>query len=513
MTTGRQIKFGAVLSYFQMALNIVVGLLYTPLMIRSLGQSEYGLYNTVASTISMLSILNLGFSSGYIKYFSQYKEKDDKESIYRLNGLFLGIFVIIGIVAFTCGIYLSNHLDIVFDSGLTKDEMGKARTLMILLTVNLALSFPMSVFSNIITAYEQFIYLKLLGLIKTVTTPLLTIPLLLLGRGSVAVVAVTMSVAIIVDAINIFYVLYKLKNRFVFRNIEQGIFLELFGYTSFIAVNIIVDQINWNVDKFLLARYKGTVAVAVYSVGATLQTYYQMFSTSLSGIFTPHIHRIINSEKDTQRRNAEITSLFIRIGRIQYIILGLVCLEMIFFGREFIRYWAGDGYVESYVVALLLIIPVTIPLIQNLGIEIQRALNKHKFRSVIYAIMAVVNLLLSIPLCKTYGAVGSAAGTALSLILANGVIMNIYYQKKCGIDVILFWKNILRLSSGFIIPVIVIVLFRMIAPMDKFICVAVGIVVLAGVYFLSMWMFGLDESEKILIVAPLCWVNRKFRRK
>lgn len=509
----RQIKLGSVLSYVQMALNVVVGLVYTPLMIRLLGQSEYGLYNTVASTISMLAILNLGFSSGYIKFFSKYRAQNDKDSIYRLNGLFLGIFTIIGIIAFICGCFLSNHLDIVFDTGLTEAELEKARILMLLLTINLAVSFPMSVFSNIITAHEQFIYLKLLGMLKTIATPLLTIPLLLLGKGSIAVVVVTLVVAAAVDAVNIFYVLNILHNRFVFRNIERGVFLELFAYTSFIALNIIIDQINWNVDKFLLGRYRGTVAVAVYSVGATLQTYYQMFSTALTGIFTPRIHRIINSERNIQQRNAEITGLFIRIGRIQYIILGLICLEMIFFGKEFIRYWAGEGYEESYTVALLLIIPVTIPLIQNIGIEVQRALNKHRFRSIAYAVMAVINLLLSIQLCKLYGAPGSAIGTAISLILANGIIMNIYYKKECGIDIILFWKNILRLSCGFIVPVLFAICFKIVLPMNKVLSVVIGIVTFACVYFLSMWKFGANEAERTIMTAPFRWMNEKFRRK
>lgn len=508
-----QIKVGSVLSYVQMALNVAVGLIYTPLMIRLLGQSEYGLYNTVASTISMLTILNLGFGSGYIKYFSKYKVQNDQESIWRLNGLFLCIFTIIGTMAFACGIYLSNHLDIVFDSGLTKVEMIKARILMLLLTVNLAVSFPMSVFSSIINAHEQFIYIKLLGMIKTIATPLLTIPLLLLGKGSVAVVVVTMVVAFVVDAVNIFYVFCVLHNRFVFRNIEHGVFVELFAYTAFIALNIIVDQINWNVDKFLLGRYRGTVAVAIYSVGATLQTYYQMFSTALTGIFTPSIHRIINSVKDVQQRNTEITNLFIRIGRIQYIIIGAVCLEMIFFGKEFIYYWAGEGYEESYAVALLLIIPVSIPLIQNLGIEIQRALNKHKFRSLVYAAMAILNLLLSIQLCKLYGATGSAIGTAFSLILANGIIMNIYYQKKCNIDVILFWKNILRLSCGFGMPVFFATVYRSMVPMDKFANLFIGIIALACVYFLSMWKFGFNDAEKAMMLVPFRWMNQMFRRK
>ena len=70
-----QIKIGAILSYLQMAFNVAINLIYTPVMIKLLGKSEYGLYNTVASTISLLTILNLGFSSSYIRFFSVYKSK------------------------------------------------------------------------------------------------------------------------------------------------------------------------------------------------------------------------------------------------------------------------------------------------------------------------------------------------------------------------------------------------------------------------------------------------------
>ena len=63
-----QLKGGSLLSYGQTFLSILIGVVYTPVMLRLLGQSEYGLYNTVSSTISMLSILSLGFNSSYIRY-------------------------------------------------------------------------------------------------------------------------------------------------------------------------------------------------------------------------------------------------------------------------------------------------------------------------------------------------------------------------------------------------------------------------------------------------------------
>ena len=75
-----------------MFIGVVISLLYTPIMLDLLGDSEYGLYNTVSSTISILSLLSLGFNSGYIRYYSKYKKANDTDSIWKLNGLFLIIF-------------------------------------------------------------------------------------------------------------------------------------------------------------------------------------------------------------------------------------------------------------------------------------------------------------------------------------------------------------------------------------------------------------------------------------
>ena len=394
-----QLKAGAIISYLQMGVQIIIGLAYTPIMIRLLGQSEYGLYNTVASTISMLSVLRLGFNNSYIRYYSIYKKNDDQKAIERLNGLFLGVFSVIGIIAFICGLYLTNNLSIVFSTGLTTEEYDIAKILMLLLTINLAISFPMSVFSNIISAHERFIFLKSLEIVKHVLGPLVTLPLLLLGFRSIAMVSVTLFVSLLVDVTYIFYVLVVLKNKFLFVKPERALFKDLFAYTAFIAIELIVDQINWNIDKILLGRFKGTAMVAVYSVGYSLYTYYQSFSSSISGVFTPRIHKIVNSEKEKTEKKRELTELFTKVGRIQFIILALIASGVVFFGRYFItEIWAGNEYEHSYIVAVLLIGSASIALIQNIGIEIQRAEFKHQFRSIVYVIMALINLGLSIVL-------------------------------------------------------------------------------------------------------------------
>ena len=505
-----QRKLGSVISYVQMALGVIVSLIYTPYMIQKLGQSEYGLYNTVASTISMMSVLSLGFNSSYIRYYSRYKEENENDDISRLNGLFIIIFFVIGVVALVCGLYISQHLNIVFKDGLTTDEYALARKLLILLTINLAISFPMSVFADIISAHEQFVFLKLLGVIKTVCSPLLTIPLLFAGYRSVAIVTITIVLALFTDAMYLLYVIVRLKERFVFSGFEKGIFAEIFTYTSFIAINIVVDQINWNIDKLLLARYKGTTAVAVYSVGYTLNNYYSMVSTAISGVFTPLVHRIINDTRSNLNLQKEkLTELFIRVGRVQFLILALVASGLVFFGRPFIKFWAGTGYEGAYYVVLLLTIPATIPLIQNVGIEIQRAQNKHKFRSIVYMIMAVLNLGVSIVFCQWWGAIGSALGTAISLVVANGFLINNYYQKECNVNVIAFWKSIIKMLRGLILPVVFGIAIMSEIQIDSFMKLLGWIVIYSVVYCLSVWFFSMNPYEKELLLKPVRIIRNK----
>lgn len=504
-----QLKMGAVLSYGQMTLNVLIGLIYTPVMLKLLGKSEYGLYNTVSSTISMLSIMSLGFQSSYIRFFAEYKAKGEREKIHTLNGVFLMVFSAIGILALLCGLYLSFHLEYVFDQGLTPSEYRTARVLMLMLTVNLAISFPMSTFTSIISAHERYVFLKLMGMMKTVLSPMLTLPLLLMGYQSIALVAVTVAVSVLTDLCYLFYSRKKLGVRFVFSGMERRLARSLFSYSIFIAIHIIVDQINNNMDKFLLGRFVGTEEVAVYAVGYTIYHYYMAFSVGISAVFSPRIHKIVNSTLDDRpEQKKQLTDLFLRIGRIQFLLLALIVSGFVFFGQEFLHFWAGEGYENSYYVAVLLMIPATVPFIQNAGIEIQRALNRHQVANLCYLGMAILNLVISIELCQRYGAVGSATGTAISFVLANGIMINIYYHKRCNLDIVKFWKSIGRLVLGLVFPVTAGCIMKYFVDFHRISFLLAGILGYTGIYCVSMWLIGMNAYEKDLVRGVLGRLRR-----
>ena len=500
-----QKRAGAVLSYASELIKILTGLLYTPVMLRLLGQSEYGLYQLVYSVVSYLGLLSLGFTASYVRYYFRLKVDGEKDDISKLNGMFMTIFCIISVIALVCGFIMVQNIRSIFASGLTDSEYETAKILMMLMVINLAITFPNSVFTCITTAHERFFFQRLLTVLQNILNPFLTLPLLILGYGSVAMVVITTVLTFAQAITNIWFVKFKLKEKFIFRDFNFSLLKDIWKFTFFIFLNQIIDQINWSVDRFLLGRMAGTGAVAIYGLGAQINTLYLHLSSSVSSVFVPKINKIVAEKND----NHELSVLFTRIGRIQFIVLSLILSGFIFLGRPFMIFWGGEEYVDSYYVALMLIIPVTVPLIQNLGIEIQRAKNKHQARGVVYFCIAVGNILLSIPLINIWGPLGAAIGTAISLFLGNILFMNWYYDRKIGLEIASFWKSIFSFAPAFILPTICGVLIMLFAPVNKLYQLVIWAVVYGCVFCASMWFFGMNRSEKDMIRG----IGKKFKKR
>lgn len=502
-----QKKVGVLLSYGQTVLSTVLSLLYTPIMLRLLGQSEYGLYTLVNGFISNLALMSFGLGSAYVRYFARAEAKDGEDGVARINGMFMVIFLVIAAASLVVGGILVANVHNIFAAKLTPDEIDTARVLMALLVVNIAVSFPCSVFTSYITARERFFFQRMISMIRTVLNPIVMLPLLLAGLGSVSLVLVTLLLSVVTDASSIWYCMKKLRMRLTFGRFDFGLLREMAGFSFFIFLNMIIDQINWTVDTTLLGILSGTAATAVYGVGSQLHRYYMTLSTSISGVFVPQINRIVaRGEGDDA-----LTRLFTRVGRIQFMLLMLVLTGFTFVGEPFIEAWGGGEYEGAYPIALLLMIPVTVPLIQNLGIEIQRAKNKHQFRSKVYFVMALSNVLISIPLCMRYGGMGCALGTAISMIVCNGFVMNWYYHAHIGLDMKYFWKSILGIMPSFVPPVLLALLALRLHTFTGYGGVVLFALPYSAVYAASVYLLAMDPSEKELVHAAVRKLMRRVK--
>lgn len=494
-----QLKAGVILNYIIIILNIMVGLLYTPYMLRMMGQSEYGLYSLVASVISYLTVLDLGFGNAIIRYTAKFRAEGKHTEQYEMFGMFLILYTIVGIIAFIVGLGLYFNVDNLFGETMSEYELNRARTMMLLLVFNVAITFPLSIFGSITTAYEQFIFNKSLKIARIVLNTIVMICLLSLGYKAVAMVVVQTIFNISTLLIDYFYCKHKLHIKILFRKFQWGFLKEVAIYSFWIFLTVIMDRIYWSTGQFVLGATIGTTAVAVFAIAIQLQHMYMTFSTSISGVFLPKVTGMVATSNNAK----EISNLFIRTGRIQFIPIGFILSGFIVFGRPFIHLWAGPEYDEAYYITLIFFISLFPPLIQTLGITILQARNQMKFRSVSYIGIAIISLTLQILLSPKYGGIGCSVAIGVALLLGQGFIMNIYYSKKQGINITKFWAEIKKMS---IVPILLTICSSLLVrecnidSWEQLIC---AMIFFSIIYISLLWFLCMNIDERKLIKSPI----------
>lgn len=494
-----QLKVGTVLNYIVILFNTVVGLLYTPYMLRMMGQSEYGLYSLVASVISYLTILDLGLGNAVVRYTAKYRAEGKQTEQYEMFGMIFILYIIIGVIALIAGTALYFNVDSMFGDTMTALELDKARIMMLLLVFNLAFTFPMSIFGSIITAYEKFVFPRVVNIIRITLNTIVMVCLLHMGYKAVAMVLVQTIFNVLTLILNYIYCCKELKIKFYFRKFKCGFLKEVTIYSFWIFMNVIMDRIYWSTGQFVLGAILSTAAVAVFAVAMQLQHLYMQFSTAVSSLFLPKVTSMVTTSND----RTAISDLFIRTGRIQYIIMALILSGFIVFGRQFISLWAGPGYEDAYIICVLFFVSLLIPLIQNLGITILQARNQMKFRSLLYICIAVIALVFQIVLAKKYGGIGCSIAIAGALLLGQGLIMNIYYSKKQGIDIGRFWIEIFKMSIVPIALTIASIFVIKSYDINSWGELALVILIFCIVYIPLFWLFSMNKYERDLIKAPL----------
>jgi len=499
-----QRKTGAILSYILLAVSNIVGIIYTPFMIRAMGQAEFGLYSMIASTVGYLTVLDFGIGTTSVRYIAKYRAKHSKEAEHNLNGMLLVVDVVFGAIVVCAGVLLFANIGGLFQATLSVEEIYRARIMTLLLVFNIAVTFSLGIFRSIITAYERFVFLKTVNIIRVVLMPCIMIPLLLAGHGAIAMVTVTTVLNIISITINVVYCFFTLRIKFVFHKFDAGLLKQISKYSFFVFLGTIVDQIYWGSGQLILGVFSGTIAVAIYAIAIQFTRYFMNFSTAINGVFLPKITQMVARDASDK----DVSDMFIKVGRIQYIVVGLIMSGFLLYGRRFISLWAGYGFIMAYYIAIIIMIPLSIPLIQNMGIVVLQAKNKHKVRSIIYLCIAILNIIISLGLSRFLGAFGPAISTAISLFIGNIVIINTYYYKKIHIDIPKFWKNIGKMTIPIGISLLIGMIGNLLVSEISIIILVLKVFFYTIIYGLCMWLIGMNASEKNLfesILLKLKW--------
>lgn len=491
-----QRKAGTLLSYLHILIANTVSIIYTPYMLRMMGQSEYGLNGTAASFISYLSILSFGIGGAYIRFNTRYRAANDREGEKQLNGMFLTVFsclaLLVMIGGFICVVLAGRLVENTF----TASELFKLRIILILLTINMMITFVFNVVMMALQSYEQYLVLRIVSLVTCVVNPVINIIALKLGGRAIAITTISLLISILCYVFYYFYARKAIHLEFSFKGFRKDVLKEVFIFSGFLFLNSITDQITFSTDNIVLSAVSGTSAVAVYTVGAQFKNYFQQFATSISSVFAPSVNMMIAKKQPLK----ELDDLFIRVGRIQFYVVSLVLIGYISIGKSFVFLWAGENYVNAYYIGLALMLSVFVPAFQNVGLEIQKALNKHKARSIVYFCVALLNVALTIPLAQSWGVIGAAAATMITTFWGYVVFMNLYYWKHIGLDIPRFWKSILSILPGLLAPCIAGYLLNRFFSIDSYTDILLCAIVIIVIFGISVWLLSMNRYEKDLLI-------------
>lgn len=489
-----QLKSGVILSYISMLLTLVSSLMLTPYMIKCLGQSEYGLYQLIGAFAGYLGLLEFGIGTTTVRYLSKYNQENDEISRENFITLSLIIYSIITLLIIVVSVFMFINIEDIFINSIQGSDIIKAKTMFVILVIGMIFATICSVFGAILTSFEEFFIPRLMNVASNVLKIIMTFVLLFINPTAVSLTILSVSLGIIFNIFNVVYSVKKYNVRIKLHYWDYALFKEVMTFSLYNFMNMLMAQIYWKLDTMIIGVVMSTSMVAIYSIGMQLNNIILNLTTSVTTVILPRITKLVTGNASRK----EITMFMVKIGRIILILYSMILIGFLLFGKQFVILWAGEEYILSYYIALIIIVFAAIPRIQGAANDILKAKNKHGFLSVMYIITGLINILITLMFIEKYGLLGCASGTAFSLIVGNIVIANIYYEKKADIDVRLFFKETFRgIWKTCLVSLIICIPLSLIETMTyTTLFIKCGVFFIVYVYGLILW--GLNEEEKIM---------------
>lgn len=492
ISSNKQIKIGAVISYISIAVNMLCGILYTPWMIRMIGQSDYGLYTLATSIISLVTV-DFGMGMAVSRFLSKFKAEEKQEDADNFLAIVYKLYGLITLVLLIALCIMYRYVDIICAS-LTPEELAKFRVVFVIVASATVLCFPFATTDGILTSYEKFIQAKLCDLFNRVATVLLVIIVLFTGHGLFALVATNMALNVVTVGLKLLVLRTTTPIKVNWKFFSKDMLGMVLGFSVWVTVTSLAQRLIINITPTILGAVSGSAAIAIFAVAKNLEYFAFVLTNAVRGMFMPKVSRIL--AKNGGKSNNDVLPLMIKVGRFQTYIIGLIIVGFISVGKEFIHFWVGDNYYLAYYCFLLLVIMDIIEYPQQIADTTLVATNNVKIRSFIAVGTGVGNVVLSLGLSKLWGALGASCSIFI-VTTCRMIANNIAYHRILHINLKKFFGECyLSILPSMAIALAVGVLANYVMPQKNIVILGVKIVTVVIAYAISAWFISFNEFEK-----------------
>lgn len=508
MNKKQNLKLGAIISYLWVVVHVGVNFLFAPILIKYLGQNEYGLYQVIASFLAYINVLETSVSAGVLRFYCNVKVKNNSAEVENVLAICRRIYRYLSVcILIICGIVIVGFRCF-YQSSFTQMEIREGTVMLALLFCNLIITMANAIYTATINGNERFIFDKCASIMSQILQPIVCYLIIRVYPYATIVTLIQVCLNLLVAISRYWYAKKELHVVVKLHHDDKKLAKEILVFASSMLLSNIADQIFLKTDQIILAKMYNTAVVAVYAVGSQIYTNYMYAGITVASVFFPMVSKLYQEENSTQK----ISQLFIKVGRIAFLMCFLVLSGFVIFGKEFITLWVGPVYESAYAMAIVVMVPFTIDIIQNLGLTILQVMNRYGFRAKMYFIAACLNIISTLFLAHFLAGFGAALSTGISMFLTSGIILNFYYAKTIGLDIKNFWKNILIMLFKLVpISTMIYIINLMCSTPYKWWILIVKIVIYIIAFGVATYFMVLNVSEKKMLSIMVDKMMRKRR--
>jgi len=392
------------------ALVALSGIIFMPLITKTLGAHDYGIWAQVQVTINLVLVFaGLGLTGAIVRFLPAKTDRGEiQEGFYSVLYLVFLVTLIVSIVWIAAADFIGSAF---FDGA----------TVIVRITGLIILVWSLdSVFLSLLRAFRQMKRYALFTIANTYVQVGLITYLVLNGHGILSIVLAVLGIRAVV-----FIILFSLIKSEI--GIRRPHFSRIKEYLTYGLPIVPVNVASWVInssDRYIVGYFLGVASVGVYSAGYTIGYVPFMFAQVLSVVLGPTLSKLYDEGRvDEVKTHLKYSLKYLLAAVIPFVFGAVILAEPVL--RVFST---AEIASEGYFIVPLVALSILFVCVNSVIYIILVLAKKTKVLGVIFTIAALVNLGLNILVVPRLGILGAAITTLIAYGLALG--LTTYYSFK-----------------------------------------------------------------------------------
>lgn len=483
--------------------NIVVGVLYTPYLVRTLGPVAYGVVPLSLVINQYINVFSLSILNALTRFYSvEYRKGDlDKASRYLSTSVIVCVFFAI-IVYPILEIGIQN-IDRFFD--IPGDLLTDAKHLFRLTILSFFLSIITNSFNSTLFADNYLDYINYLKIVRNVLKFAINVVLFVVVDVNIVCVGIANFVteAIVLLLSVVFYQKKKPQGIHIGLSLfDKASMLSMLGMISWVMLQRFSDTFLYKIDTIIMNIYFGITLTGVIGAVSEFGTYVTSVTLILGSLVGPLLLIAYSKKDDQNYKRLSIEGGYI-IGLVSALLCGILCGS----AGPLLSLWLGPDYGQY---SLWLIIKlVVVPFMTVGGVFSNSYLyaNKNKMPAIFSAVISLLNVLLVLLVVELTKSPTVFLVICSVFVILQGLFMNVYFYSKLyqgGISSIISRTLVFTLLM-IVTGLVTYGLFRLLSVSSIYMLVVLYVVIgIIGVIVIDAFCLRHREQKELLYeLVPL----------